>query len=144
MLGSSRPNIQPQLLGILQPSLKLPMLASHVPNDDDDLLQKKGLGGNSNTKHLLKKVRPYQPGHLIEVVITDIHPVFGHMPIGPLIQVVGEGDGVLLKISHHRNAEVEGVEIAHVHYRRIPLVERVTFSNKQPGNFLIRCRHILW
>ena len=84
------------------------MLASHVPNSGDDLLKKKGLRGNNNTKHVLKKVWPYQLDHLIEVMIEDIHPVFDHMPIEPLIQVDGEGDGVLLKMSP--NLDTEAIE----------------------------------
>ena len=61
------------------------------------------------------------------------------MLIGPLIQVAREGDEVLLKTSHHWDAKDVRVEIAHVRDRRIPLVERVAFPDKQLGSSLIRC-----
>ena len=35
-----------------------------------------------------------------------------------------------------------GVEIAHVRDWRIPIVERVAFSNDQPSSFLIKCRSV--
>ena len=46
-------------------------------------------------------------------------------------------------MSHHRDTEAMGVEIAHVHDRRIPLVERVAFFDEQSSSFLIKCRHVL-
>ena len=45
-------------------------------------------------------------------------------------------------MSHHRDAGDVRVKIVHMCDRRIPLVERVTFPNKQPGSFLIRFRHV--
>ena len=35
-----------------------------------------------------------------------------------------------------------GVEITHVRDWRIPIVERVAFSNDQPSSFLIKCRSV--
>ena len=75
-------------------------------------------------------------------MIVDIHPIFRHTSIEPLIHVVGEGDGVLLRTSHHWDAEDVGIEIEHVRDRRIPLVERVAFSNEQLNSFLIKCQRV--
>ena len=75
-------------------------------------------------------------------MIVDIHLVFYNVLIGPLIHVVGEGDGVLLRTSHHRDEEAMGVEVAHVRDRRIPLIQKVTFFDEQPCNFLFMCQHI--
>ena len=61
------------------------------------------------------------------------------MLIGPLIQVAGEGDGVLFRTSHHRDTEDVRVEIVYVCDRIIPHVERAAFFDEQLGSFLIRC-----
>ena len=69
------------------------------------------------------EVQPYQFDRLIEVMVTDAHPVFSHALKGLSIHEVGEGDTVLLNMSHHLNLEKSGVEIAHVRNRGVPLVE---------------------
>ena len=58
------------------------------------------------------EVQPYKFDCLVEVMVGDAHPVFSHTLKGLSIHEVGEGDTVLLSMSHHRHLEKSGVEIA--------------------------------
>ena len=58
MLIDSRLSIKPQLLGVIQPVVKLPMLPCHIPNGGDDLPRKKKKESeeNHNIKPIFKTV----------------------------------------------------------------------------------------
>ena len=69
------------------------------------------------------EVQPYQFDRIVEVMVTDAHPVFSHALEGFSIHEAEEGDNVLLSMSHHWHLEKSGVEIAHMRNRGVPLVE---------------------
>ena len=67
-------------------------------------------------------------------MVANIHPVFSHMLVGFLIHVIGEGDGILLSMSHHRYSEVIRVEFVHMWDRRVPFVKGISMVNNWPGS----------
>ena len=88
MLGGSGPSIASQLLGIIQPKMKFPMLARHIPDGSDNLQkrrQRESVKKNVDdirtcvqTKKKGGEVRPYQLRRLVEVMVAHVHPVLGH------------------------------------------------------------------
>ena len=63
--------------------------------------------------HVLK-AKTYQLSRLIKVVVANVHLDLDHLLEGLPIQVVGEGDGVLLNTSHHQYSEESRVEVTYV------------------------------
>ena len=47
------------------------------------------------------------------------------MLVGFSIHIVGEGNGILFKKSHHRYSKVGGVEFVHISDKSVPLIEGV-------------------
>ena len=54
MLRGNESSIKPQLLGIFQPMVKLPMLARHISNGGDNLEEGKELEENHNIRLMIK------------------------------------------------------------------------------------------
>ena len=67
-------------------------------------------------------------------MVGNEYLVFGYMLKGPLVQITGEMDGVLLKTSHHKYSKESGVEVAHACNQRLPLVEGALMVNDFSGN----------
>ena len=80
------------------------------------------------------KVEAYQLSRLVEVMVADVHPVFGHALKGLSFQVAGEGDGLLLGTSHHWYSEKIGVEVVHADDQGLPLVKGAPVVNDFPGS----------
>ena len=91
MLGDGRLGIEPQLLSIVQPGLEFPMLASHVTNNRHNL-EKRSCQEKIKTKinNQILKINTYRLSQLVNVVIMDKHPIFGHALKGLPIQVAGK------------------------------------------------------
>ena len=79
------------------------------------------------------EVQPYHFDRLVEVMVTDAHPVFSHALKELSIHEAGEGDTVLLSTSHNQHSEKSGVEIAHVRNKGVPLVEGSPTINNRLG-----------
>ena len=86
------------------------------------------------------EVQPYQFDYLIEVMVANANPVFSHALKGLSILEAGEGDTVLLSMSHHRHSEKSGVEIAYVHNKGVPLVEGSPVVDNQLGDLWTKGR----
>ena len=67
-------------------------------------------------------------------MVEDEHPVFGHALEGLPIQIVKEGEGVLLSTSNHPYSEESGVEVVHVCDQRLPLVKGAPTYNDFLGS----------
>ena len=80
------------------------------------------------------EVQPYQFDRLIEVMVTNAHPIFSHELKELSIHEVEEEDIVLLSTSHYQHSEKSGVEIAHVCNRGVPLVEGSPTVNNRMGS----------
>ena len=76
-------------------------------------------------------------------MVAHIHPIHDRALVRPLIQVNGEGDGLFLPASHHKNAEAVRVKIMHVRNGRVPLIEGPLVVNECLGSSLIGSRRIL-
>ena len=88
------------------------------------------------------KIKTYQLNRLVKVVISDKHPVFGHVLEGLPIHVARKQDGILLNMSRHRPLEKSGVEVAHVSDRRLPLVEGAPTVNDFPSALWARSHYV--
>ena len=126
MLRGSEPSIEPQLLSIFQPMVKLLLLARHIP-DGGDSYKRKGIRRKSQhkTHDQALEDKPYMLSHLIKFMIAKVHSVFSHALIEIFIKIVGERDGVLFRKCHHRYAKAGEVEVTHISDRSVPLVEGI-------------------
>ena len=56
-------------------------------------------------------------------MVAHVHFILNHTQVGLFIQIIGEGDIVLLCKRHHWYPMADGVEVAHVSDKSIPLIE---------------------
>ena len=77
---------------------------------------------NRKINNQVLKIKPYQLSRLVKILITNEHPIFRHGLEGLPIQVAKKRDGILLITTRRRHLEENGVEVAYVHNRRLPLV----------------------
>ena len=94
------------------------------------------------TNNQVLKISTYQLSRSIKVMVADEHSFFNHRLEGLLIYVDKERDGILLFTSCHKYLEIIGIEVAHVRYRRLCLVEGAPAVDDFQSTLWIRGHHI--
>ena len=73
-------------------------------------------------------------------MVAHVHSILGHALVGLIVQIAGEGNGVLFLKRHHRYAMDGGVKVAHVSNRSIPLVEGAPMVDDRLGGIRTQYR----